>query len=257
MDTPSQPPPSLAHKTAPDGAHPAKQARSRQLRDRLIACGRTLVEQGGFAGTSMADIARAAGCSVGALYVRFRDKDALFDCVAEVAMAQSLEAIRARAAAGRYRQPTLADTIAAVVEDYADYVANNQGMIRALYQRAMQDAHYWTIVRNAGNEMVSIWTSAIAASAGCATDAAFIKQARIALRYVTGVLVYSSLLVEPPSYPLSPQEQLHWLAEMARHIISAPPMPPTDAVSNFDKAAAATAAAVRARPKSRRSSGKA
>lgn len=229
MNAPSQPPIRLARDALREGAHPAKQARSRELRDRLIACGHALVEQGGFAGTSMADIARAAGCSVGALYVRFRDKEALFDCVAEVATAQSLETMRARAAAGRYAQPTLAATIAAVVEDYADYVAHNKGMIRALYQRALEQPRYWTLLRNAGNEMVSMWAAAIATSADHADDAAFLRQVRIALRYVNSVLVYSALLIEPPAYLLSAQEQVHWLTEVARLIISSPPMPPAAA----------------------------
>lgn len=224
MNNPSQSTMRSPGDSLSEGAHPARQARSRELRDRLIACGHALVEQGGFAGTSMADIARAAGCSVGALYVRFRDKEALFDCVAEVATARALEAIRARATAARYAQPTLEATIAAVIEDYADYVARNKGMIRALYQRALHDPRYWTIVRNAGNEMVSMWAYAIAASAGRAEDAAFIEQARIAMRYATGVLVYSALLIEPPRKPLSAQEQLHWLTEMVQHIISSPPM---------------------------------
>src|SRR5579864_3374004 len=57
---------------------PAKQARSRVTRDRLLAAGRQLLDRGAFEATSIADIASAAGCSVGAFYHRFADKEAFF-----------------------------------------------------------------------------------------------------------------------------------------------------------------------------------
>lgn len=222
------PPSSATPAPALGGTHPVKQERSRQLRDRLIASGRALIEQEGFAGVSMGDIAREAGCSVGALYVRFHDKEALFDCVAETAMAEAVADIRTREAAGRYRQPTLNATIAAVIEDYADYSRRNKGMTRALYQRALQDPRYWGIVRNAGYEMTSIWAAAILASSGRADDAAFQHQVRVALRHVTSVVVYSALLIEPTRTQPPHAEQVHWLTEIAQHIISAPPPPTAD-----------------------------
>ena len=83
----------------PEGAHPVKQERSRQLRDKALLHVRDLVREGRFTSTTMADIARAVGCSAGALYFRFRDKEALFASVVEVAMAQEAEAIAADAAA--------------------------------------------------------------------------------------------------------------------------------------------------------------
>ena len=91
MNSPSVKIPKPPKPLVPGGAHPVKQERSRVLRDKLIASGRALIETGGFANTSMADIAREAGCSVGALYFRFHDKKGLFDSVVEVAMHQATE----------------------------------------------------------------------------------------------------------------------------------------------------------------------
>src|SRR4249920_1960197 len=62
----------------PDGVLPAKQRRGEQTRDRLIKAGQRLVAKRDFDQMSVADIAEAAGCSVGAFYQRFRDKDAFF-----------------------------------------------------------------------------------------------------------------------------------------------------------------------------------
>ena len=66
---------------------PAKQARSRIKRDRLLAAGRELLNRGAFEATSIGDIAKEAGCSVGAFYQRFPDKEAFFSAVVETVMA--------------------------------------------------------------------------------------------------------------------------------------------------------------------------
>ena len=60
-----------------EGAHPVKQERSRQLRDKALLHVRDLVREGRFTSTTMADIARAVGCSAGALYFRFRGEGAM------------------------------------------------------------------------------------------------------------------------------------------------------------------------------------
>ena len=67
---------------------PARQARSRMTRDRLLAAGRHLLERGAFEATSIADIAAEAGCSVGAFYQRFADKEAFFAVVMQAALAE-------------------------------------------------------------------------------------------------------------------------------------------------------------------------
>ena len=72
---------------------PAKQARSRETRDRLLAVGRELLDRGGFEETHIADIVRDAGCSVGAFYQRFPDKEAFFTarCILDELPASVLE----------------------------------------------------------------------------------------------------------------------------------------------------------------------
>src|SRR3954469_7840453 len=57
-------------------------------RDRLLAAGRHLLERGAFEATSIADIAAEAGCSVGAFYQRFADKEAFFAVVMQSALAE-------------------------------------------------------------------------------------------------------------------------------------------------------------------------
>ncbi len=62
-------------------ALPAKQARSRETRDRLLLAGRQLLDQGVFEQTTIAGLAQIAGCSVGSFYSRFPDKEAFYQAV--------------------------------------------------------------------------------------------------------------------------------------------------------------------------------
>jgi AcrR family transcriptional regulator len=195
------------------GALPTKQLRSRELRDRLIASGRTLVEAGGFAGTSMAAIARAAGCSTGALYFRFRDKEALFDCVVESVMDDANAQIDSWRETGRYRGLPLEHTIALCVGDYLAFVRGNSGMVRALYQRSLQDLRHLAPLRRTALAMTAVWCDAIAESAGRRDDAGFVDTVRVALQFASGVLVHA-VLTEPPFVPLDSEAMAPRLVEM-------------------------------------------
>ena len=64
-------------------ALPATQARSRAMRERLLEAAEVVFAQKGYDGARLADIANEAGCSVGAVYFRFKDKSALFSAIAE------------------------------------------------------------------------------------------------------------------------------------------------------------------------------
>jgi AcrR family transcriptional regulator len=64
-------------------ALPASQARSRATRDGILAAAERVFAEKGYDGARLSDIAEDAGCSVGAVYFRFKDKDALFSAIAE------------------------------------------------------------------------------------------------------------------------------------------------------------------------------
>jgi AcrR family transcriptional regulator len=62
---------------------PAQQSRSRATRERLLEAAEIVFAEKGYDGARLADIAEEAGCSVGAVYFRFKDKNALFSAIAE------------------------------------------------------------------------------------------------------------------------------------------------------------------------------
>lgn len=57
------------------------QARSAETLQRILDSAEELIAEKGFADVPVAEIARRAGFSVGAVYSRFRDKDALLHCL--------------------------------------------------------------------------------------------------------------------------------------------------------------------------------
>jgi len=211
-------PPKIPPGLEPESSHPVKQARSRQLRDKVIAQARELVEQGRYDATAMADIARAADCSVGSLYQRFRDKKALFASVAEVTMAGELEALRAQAEAGRYRGLGLRDTVDRCVQDYERFVQRNASLVRTLYQHAIEQPGSWSIARIPTFHMVQIWIDAVAQAADRAGEREFVRQVGIAFQFVGGALVHA-VLVDALVRPLSSRQMVFWLDEMVLHFI--------------------------------------
>ena len=64
-------------------AQPALQQRSQRTLERLLDAAASEIREKGYADASVAEIARRAGCSVGTVYRRFRDKTALLHALDE------------------------------------------------------------------------------------------------------------------------------------------------------------------------------
>lgn len=222
MTADSASPGQAAAAIAESGALPAKQQRIRETRDRLLAAGRSLIEAGGFEGTAVADIARAAGCSVGAFYFRFRDKDAFAVCVVEAAMAEAVAALRAVVAAGGLLGPDRDATVAACVDHYVTFVRRHAGLLRALHRRADQDRAAWQPARRVATELISTYVHRIAQAAGRPGDRALLRSATIGFQIVSGSLV-NAMLNDPPLLGLDSPELGYWLSRTVVHCLDAPP----------------------------------
>ncbi len=112
-------------------AQPAHQERSQKMVGRLLDAAEAEIREKGYADASVAEIARRAGCSVGTVYRRFRDKIALLHALDE----RWGEAFRA----------TLDDAVASerwedapILEILTGYIefALSQGREQAALQRA-------------------------------------------------------------------------------------------------------------------------
>lgn len=110
---------------------PASQARSRATREKLLAAAESVFAEKGYDGAKISDIAEEAGCSVGAVYFRFKDKDALFFAIAESFIEDSRNGL------ARLFEPSASaeEIIRTYVTASAANFRKHRGLFRAIVER--------------------------------------------------------------------------------------------------------------------------
>jgi AcrR family transcriptional regulator len=115
------------------------QARSQEKLDRVIAAAIKLINEKGFQATSVPDIAREAGCSVGLFYTRFKDKAELLRYLVEHHLgeveATAREVLRPEPWAG----VTLAGMVRACVTGMVELHRRRPGLVYAFYENVRTD----------------------------------------------------------------------------------------------------------------------
>jgi AcrR family transcriptional regulator len=167
----------------PDGVLPAKQRRGERTRDRLLAAGQRLIAKRDFDSMSVADIAATAGCSVGAFYQRFRDKDAFFGAL----IAQYASQARATTLIV-FANDDDDSLIGTLVAATAARFRNNAGLIRAAIRRRMEDAEIWEPIRLHGYFAADCFIERLAARRGRKLTADEIVATRFAFQVLYGTL---------------------------------------------------------------------
>jgi len=76
-----------------------------QLRRSILDAARETFAEDGYGGVSMRKLAERVGCSHGNLYLHFKDKEALFDCLVEESFEEFDAAMRAPSQAARRGDP--------------------------------------------------------------------------------------------------------------------------------------------------------
>lgn len=182
-----------------DGVLPVKQPRGRRTRDRLLAAGQRLVASRPIDVLSVADIARAAHCSVGAFYLRFRGKDAFFRAL----IAHYLDEARASTLAlfATYDNDQL---IGALVAATADRFRRYTGLIRSALRARMEDATVWEPIRRNGHFVADCMIDWLAARYGRALAPAEEIAVRFAFQVLYGTL--NNAVVNQPG-PLDLEDQ--------------------------------------------------
>ena len=111
---------------------PAQQARSKATRGKLLAAAEKVFAEQGYDGAKLSDIAEEAGVSVGAVYFRFKDKDALFQAIAET----FAEEVRARMNVAVPGPPE--EIIRGFVVGSAAQMRAHRGLFRAILERGFE-----------------------------------------------------------------------------------------------------------------------
>lgn len=116
-------------------ALPAQQERSRATRRRILAAAERVFAEKGYDGARLSDIAVVAGCSVGTLYFRFKDKDALFFAIAESFAADARRRL-GELISGKVRGGPR-DIVEQFVRATAATFRAHKGLFRAIVERGM------------------------------------------------------------------------------------------------------------------------
>jgi len=118
-------------------ALPAHQPRSRETQARILAAAEQEFALKGYEGARLADIAEAAGCSVGTVYFRFRDKSALFLAIAESFANDARETLKKMFE--RIGELDANDAIRLFVTGAAQTIRSHKGLFRAIMERGFDN----------------------------------------------------------------------------------------------------------------------
>jgi len=193
-----------------------QQARTREGLSRLLDAAETLVAARGFDEAGIAEIARAAGSSVGAFYRRFADKDGLLHALHErfcdEARATAEEALDPAHWIGAPTEEVAREFTAFIVQVFRE----REGFFRAILQRGASDA----VVRQRTDQLFEHLADRLAALLrGRGSDIAHGDPdlaATVGLRVVIGALTHT-IQAQPHTLPLA-DERLP--AELARVFIA-------------------------------------
>lgn len=121
---------------------PPQQARSQDTLDRILDAAEVLVTEKGFADTTVAEVARRAGSSVGSFYNRFHDKDGLLYALYERYFEQATATADAALDPARWEGVGIAEILRAVTRFLVEIYRERAGLIRAFVQRNHSDATF-------------------------------------------------------------------------------------------------------------------
>jgi AcrR family transcriptional regulator len=176
-------------------ALPVHQGRSRETRERLLEAAEKVFAKKGYDGAKLSDIAEEAGVSVGAVYFRFKDKDALFQAIAETFTQE------ARARLGEYVLARPGETAEDVIRDFVLRTAANmqthRGLFRAIIERGFEHRQVMDVMMEFRDEIARTLESALRAHGG--DRPALGDAVRVATQMVYGFVLIGILNPRAPT----------------------------------------------------------
>lgn len=109
--------------------------RQRALREALLAAAERAIAEAGLSGLKAREVAREAGCALGAVYTAFADLDALVLAV----NARTLDALEAHFRASSRPEADPVAQVVALAEAYLDYAARHRQRWAALFRHRMAE----------------------------------------------------------------------------------------------------------------------
>ncbi|MDD3445476.1 MAG: helix-turn-helix domain containing protein [Zavarzinia sp.] len=123
---------------------PAAQARSRNKLEKLLEVGHAMMIEVGFDRMRVVDIAERAGCSTGAFYQRFADKDALLEALAQRFAERAWTLLDTMLLPERFEGQPFALVVRRMVIVMVRLASANAVLLREVVRAALRDMNAWT-----------------------------------------------------------------------------------------------------------------
>lgn len=123
---------------------PAAQARSRNKLEKLLEVGHAMMIEVGFDRMRVVDIAERAGCSTGAFYQRFADKDALLEALAQRFAERAWTMLDTMLVPERFEGQPFALVIRRMAVVMVRLASANAVLMREVVRAALRDMGAWT-----------------------------------------------------------------------------------------------------------------
>ncbi|GAA5233379.1 TetR/AcrR family transcriptional regulator [Verticiella sediminum] len=211
----------------PDGqrALPTRQPRAERTREKLLQTGKHLLSAGGFDDVSIAQIAAQSGCSVGAFYIRFKNKQAYFefllDRIIDEVRQQALRVLNPASLRGL----TLQQTLERCVRHHIGVIRANEGPLCAALEYSINGGSDWQPIRDAGAWLSAHYTGLILAKSRRRDKQAAAARLQIGLHIATGHLL-NVITHKPAVLALDHPHLEFWLSSIVLHCLNtAGPMP--------------------------------
>ncbi len=203
-------------------ALPTKQLRSEQTREKLLQTGKTLLGAGGFDDVSIAQIAAASGCSVGAFYMRFKNKKAYFEFLLDGVIDQVRLETQQSLALGSIKDLNLEQTIQLCVKHHIQVIRTHEGLIRAALAYSINGSNDWQPIGDVGVWLNAHYIDLIIRKSRKRDKETAKKQLLIGLNIIAGHLI-NVITHERGVMPLHHPDLAFWLSSIVLHCLKSKP----------------------------------
>lgn len=137
------------------GVLPARQARSRRIRDAYIEAGIKLLNSMRFNDLKVSDLAQECGQSVGSFYTRFEDKEAYFRALRAAAIGLCNLEIHGRIGGDKLYEMEPEEALDELVDLMADlFTGPVRGVLRESLLRILEPDDPWAPMRDSAREIM-------------------------------------------------------------------------------------------------------
>lgn len=171
------------------GVLPARQKRSKIIRDKYLEAGCELLNDRRFSDLRIPELAEKCGYSVGSFYTRFEDKDSYFRALRSAAIGACNAETRSRVGIDQLYEMTPAEALDELVDLMADLFSGPlRGILRESFLRILEPEDPWAPMRDSAREIMRNFRKAFAHEIPDLSEEEARKQLSFCFQLIVGVL---------------------------------------------------------------------